>query len=134
MQWVSAQVEQFYRNPEYLDTAVIPCYRIDLHNRDLEHVKANEQIMMRLMELEDRLKGRLILFPACVFYDTIEHQIKNTIEVASNSLQQFNFVYYVPFDQQIFNIMKLVTYTNKEKLLSLTEDWYQQVLLDWNQK
>lgn len=134
MQWVSAQVQQFYESPQYLDTAVIPCYRIDLFNRDLEHVKANEQVMMRLMDLEDRLKGRLILFPACVFYDTVEQHINSTIEVTSNALQQFNYVIYVPFDQALHDIMQTITYKENEQLFTEEMDWYQAVLASWNKK
>lgn len=133
MQWASVQVEQYLANPEYLDTAIIPIYRIDFEEDALEVVKANENIMSRLLSLEDRLKGRVILFPAVVIYGMDQNYLTHAISSISSSLVKFPYVYYIPFDDILYGNMQSLTFEKGNFLLSAeNNDWYNEILGNWN--
>lgn len=136
MQWSSGEVVRYVESPEYFDTAVIPCYRISLHDNVLSEQSANEEYMAHVLELESRLKGRIVLFPALVVYGTNDIHIKPMIESIVEALNTFKYIIFIPFDETLANQLKQALHNNNGKVLAINKNvnWFSEIVAIWNQK
>ncbi len=136
MQWLSDRIEQYISNPEFFDTAVIPCYRISLALEGKAAVKAIEVQMARVLELEDRLKGRIVLFPAIVVFGTDDAPFKNIIDATSIAMTRFKYVIYAPFDESLAALLQEQLKNNNGMMLSANDrvDWFTEIVDIWNKK
>lgn len=136
MQWVSEQIEQYISSPQFFDTAIIPCYRIALTEDALEVVKHNEEQYNRVLQVEERLKGRIVLFPAIVLWGNQSNQFETVMEAVTSELQRFPHVFYLPFDKNVVEQIQAVVKNFRGKLLSTDQqvDWYTEILTNWREK
>lgn len=136
MQWVSKQIEQFQSNPEFFDTAIIPCYRVSTEDGCLDLMNQNEKLMDLVIQLEDRLKGRIVLFPAVVLFGTSDPQLKAMVDETSIEMKKFKYLFYIPFDELIHKQLNEFVICENGHVLTISNkvDWYQEIVSLWTKK
>lgn len=136
MHWTSEQIERYLESPEYFDSAVIPCYRIGLTEETKGELEANEEQMARMLELEERLKGRIVLFPALVVFGSNDIHINAMIESTIEAMHKFKYIIFIPFDDVIAAQMQPSFINNRGHMLSATHrvDWFLEIVAIWNQR
>lgn len=132
VQWTSEQIEHYFRNPQFFDTALIPVYRAALDRDQIELVRENEEKMIRLIEIEQRLKGRVILLPAVVLYGTSSVYVQAYIEQVSKSLGDIANKIFIPFDDVVFEQLQNSVHGSSNIVLSVDNLlWYEEIMNRW---
>lgn len=63
MRWTARDIDLYFREKDYIDTAVVPLVPVTWHREIKSTVSSGEFIVLIVDELERQLKGRIIHFP-----------------------------------------------------------------------
>lgn len=63
MKWQLKDINMYLQSKEYVDTAIIPLVPVTWHDQMLTDVSAGEFTNILSAELENQLKGRIVLLP-----------------------------------------------------------------------
>ncbi|HHW35929.1 MAG TPA: DUF2487 family protein [Bacillales bacterium] len=89
MKWISADIEEYIKAREYVDTVIIPLIPITFKGDMIPIVEMGEFISILTSELEREYKGRLITLPAFTYLKEEEPStLSNRINLWNNTLLQ----------------------------------------------
>jgi hypothetical protein len=138
VKWAAGKIHSYVENKQFIDTAVIPAYRILF--RDDKETEANriDAFLKRISQLEERLTGRLILFPPFVCYGNDNTPLTALVHEADGIFAELNHVILIPADQEMEQILLQILGMNgsspRVRILSVSDTWeglYQQMIKIW---
>ncbi|MBU6079508.1 MULTISPECIES: DUF2487 family protein [Allobacillus] len=105
MKYIEEDIKMYIAEKEYIDTAIIPLvpYAIDDDQEMILTSFQQELMTLYSHQLEQRLKGRLFLFPVYTYLNNslIENEIDRINQLIDEVKKQpFNEVFLLTFDKQ----------------------------------
>jgi hypothetical protein len=117
MRWVSKDIDQYYREKEYIDTIVIPLIPVTWKSEIKSTVESGEFTVKITEELEKQLKGRIVQFPPFTYLKSENPEQKlQRLQVWKEELLQSGMEY-------IFYLTSDVQWKNNENLLGGSLIW-----------
>lgn len=135
MRWTADDLRKYQDGMEYFDTALIPCYSIELGEMRAERLKEIEDWMDRVMLLEEKLKGRVILFPPLVYFGDYKGVLEQEIRLIKQALAQFKHLFFVACQMDVEEEINRVLEMERGAFLlrrNEMEDWTTKVIQAWN--
>ncbi len=108
MRWVQSDLREYFASKEYIDTALVPLVKISFSS-DSE-ISGNDYKYIQLLaeRLEQQLKGRILLLPALVYFNSFpDEQIKSMITSWKEELlnEGFRHIFFLSTDSTYLNII-----------------------------
>ncbi|MBR7553246.1 DUF2487 family protein [Allobacillus sp. GCM10007491] len=105
MKYIEQDIKMYIQEKEYIDTAIIPLVPYAIHDDQEMVLTSFQQELMNLYshQLEQRLKGRIFLFPVYTYLKNslIDNEIERINHVIQEVKKQpFNEVFLLTFDKQ----------------------------------
>lgn len=117
MKWIPREIETYLSAKEYVDTAVVPLYSVDIGGQMKESAEAAEFITLLTNYLERQFTGRLLLFPPFTYLT------KDAGEVVTQKLQAWETEIAGAGFKHIFYITCDLEWRNHEEELNGTVIW-----------
>lgn len=101
MRWSVKSIESYFREKEYVDTAVVPLVPVTWHEEIKLNVEAGEFAALLVDGLEQQLRGRVIHFPPFTYLksETIENRVERLKQWKNELLRdQMKHVFFITSD------------------------------------
>jgi hypothetical protein len=138
VKWAAGNIHSYLENKQFIDTAVIPVYRILFReDKDTEAIRI-DSFLNRISHLEERLTGRLILFPPFVCYGYDNAPLTALVHETDGTFVELKHVLLIPADQEMEQCLNHILHSNgtspRVRILSESDTWeglYQQIIKIW---
>lgn len=117
MKWIPREIETYLSAKEYVDSAVVPLYSVDIGDQMKESAEAAEFITLLTNYLERQFTGRLLLFPPFTYLN------RDAGEDVSLRLQAWEAEIAGADFKHIFYITSDLEWRNREGELKGTVIW-----------
>lgn len=101
MFWTSKDIEEFTKQKEYIDTAVVPLVMIDGTDLGIKQSVSGAEFLMSLTNfIEQQFKGRIVLSPPITYTKSMSR--KELITVIHDELMTagFKYIFFVTSDHE----------------------------------
>ncbi|MBU5213641.1 MULTISPECIES: YpiF family protein [Heyndrickxia] len=101
MKWNGNDIETYLKEKQFIDTAVVPLLPIAIGSEMKQAASQGEFIELLSLHLERQFKGRLLLFPAFTYLNTLEdHQKMDMLQNWEVKLKEsgFSHIFYLTSD------------------------------------
>ena len=101
MKWNGNDIETYLKEKQLIDTAVVPLLPIAIGSEMKQAASQGEFIELLSLHLERQFKGRLLLFPAFTYLNTLEdHQKMDMLQNWEVKLKEsgFSHIFYLTSD------------------------------------
>lgn len=101
MKWNGNDIETYLKEKQFIDTAVVPLLPIAIGSEMKQAASQGEFIELLSLHLERQFKGRLLLFPAFTYLNTLEdHQQMDMLLNWEVKLKEsgFSHIFYLTSD------------------------------------
>lgn len=96
MKWEFSALDKFLQHEEYIDTALIPLVKLDLGSDFAKALSWATWLTGICHAVEEQLTGRVMLFPAYTYVQSIPmERIREDISATSSYFKQHNFKHVV---------------------------------------
>ncbi|MDH5159931.1 YpiF family protein [Heyndrickxia oleronia] len=101
MKWNGNDIETYLKEKQFIDTAIVPLLPIAIGSEMKQAASQGEFIELLSLHLERQFKGRLLLFPAFTYLNTLEdHQKMDMLQNWEVKLKEsgFSHIFYLTSD------------------------------------
>ncbi|OJH18671.1 hypothetical protein BLX88_10700 [Bacillus obstructivus] len=101
MKWNGNDIETYLKEKQFIDTAVVPLLPIAIGSEMKQAASQGEFIELLSLHLERQFKGRLLLFPAFTYLNTLEdHKKMDMLQNWEVKLKEsgFSHIFYLTSD------------------------------------
>jgi hypothetical protein len=101
MKWNGKDIDLYLKEKQFIDTAVVPLLPIAIGSEMKQAASQGEFIELLSLHLERQFKGRLLLFPAFTYLNTLEdHQKMDMLQNWEVKLKEsgFSHIFYLTSD------------------------------------
>lgn len=95
MRWEKSQLERYQSAKEYIDTALIPIFRLGLGERMEETLLKAEQAVQLATRAEDQLMGRVMLLPAYTYVESDPELLVSSLKAYTSYIKNNHFKHVV---------------------------------------